>query len=68
MYKVDTRGMSCPQPVLMTKNALENSNSEIEVITDSPVAKGNIKRYATDKGYKVDEREEEDYTLLIIQK
>ncbi len=67
MLKIDTRGMSCPQPVLMTKKALENSDS-IEVLVDSPVAKGNILRYAKSNAYNVQEKTEGEDILLSIKK
>ena len=67
MLKIDTRGMSCPQPVLMTKKALQNNNS-IEVLIDSPVAKGNVIRYAKSNGYNVEENTEGEDILLFIKK
>lgn len=68
MLRVDTRGMSCPQPVLMTKKALGESSFGVEVLSDSKAATKNITRYAVDNGYKVEEKEEDDDLLLIIKK
>ena len=48
---VDTRGCSCPQPVLMTKKALAKE-SAIEVIVDNNTAKNNILRFAASQGCK----------------
>jgi TusA-related sulfurtransferase len=36
--------MSCPQPVLMTKKALEAESDGIDVIVDNNTAKGNVQR------------------------
>lgn len=45
MKEIDGRGLQCPQPVILTKKTLEESNdSEIVVIVDNEVAKENIKR------------------------
>lgn len=63
---VDARGRSCPEPVIMTKNAIESGQDNIEVLVDAQVAVENIKRFAASRGYKVevDEREEE-YSLVL---
>lgn len=68
MLKVDTRGMSCPQPVLMTKKGLEGAEKGIEVFTDSHSAIKNIKRFAIDNGYIIDEKKEDDFVILVINK
>jgi tRNA 2-thiouridine synthesizing protein A len=64
---VDARGRSCPEPVIMTKNAIESNPKEsIQVIVDAPVAVENITRFAKGKGYKVEvEKKDEEYTLNI---
>jgi len=48
---VDTRGMSCPQPVLMTKNAIKNSPGQVQVIVDNNTARGNVERFLKSSGY-----------------
>ena len=64
MNRIDTSGMSCPQPVLMTKNALEKNTDGLEILADNNTAKNNIKRFCTSKGYKVDIEDFEDKYLL----
>ncbi len=51
MDKIDTRGMSCPQPVLMAKNAVKNAPKEVHVIVDNNTAKGNVERFLKSSGY-----------------
>ncbi|KDR96353.1 Sulfurtransferase TusA [Peptoclostridium litorale DSM 5388] len=51
MDKIDTRGMSCPQPVLMTKNAVKSSPNEVHIIVDNNTAKGNVERFLKSSGY-----------------
>ncbi|MFZ3131904.1 MAG: sulfurtransferase TusA family protein [Desulfosporosinus sp.] len=53
MTQIDTRGMSCPQPVLMTKKALEVCSTEVTVLVDSKTAKANVERYLNLTGYTV---------------
>ena len=47
MYEVDARGFSCPEPVMMTMDALKNHGSEtIRVLVSSTNARDNIKELA----------------------
>lgn len=65
---VDARGCSCPQPVLMTKKALEKE-SQIEVLVDNNTAMNNVMRFAQSKGCKVSVKScsdaEGDFTVEI---
>ncbi|MDD3438834.1 MAG: sulfurtransferase TusA family protein, partial [Clostridiaceae bacterium] len=54
MKTIDTCGMSCPQPVLMTKKALDEEKDGIDVIVDNNTAKGNVQRYLKSVGYSVE--------------
>nr|WP_227762143.1 sulfurtransferase TusA family protein [Zhaonella formicivorans] len=65
---VDARGRSCPEPVVMTKNALDAFSGEVQVLVDTEVAKENVKRFAESQGYKVAINELEDEYKLIITK
>lgn len=53
MAQIDTRGMSCPQPVLMTKKALEVNSAEVTVLVDSKTARSNVERYLNSTGYTI---------------
>ncbi|MEQ8152138.1 MAG: sulfurtransferase TusA family protein, partial [Smithellaceae bacterium] len=47
MIEVNAKGLSCPIPVVKTKQAMEkNPQEEIVVFVDSNVAKENITRLA----------------------
>ena len=51
---VDCRGLSCPIPVLKTKEALESvSSGVVVVIVDNRASKENVKRFAEKAGCKV---------------
>lgn len=67
---VDARGLSCPQPVLMTLDAIKSgSDSELEVIVDNMASRENVVRAAESKGWKVsDIRDNADNTRIFIQK
>ena len=68
MITVDARGLSCPQPVLMTKDALEKHPEGCQVLVDAPAAKANVSRYAKKAGYTVVLSEQDDDTLITISK
>lgn len=64
LMQIDARGVSCPQPVLMTKKGLGSYPEGIDVIVDNATAKGNVERFMKKSGYnvKIEERSE-DYIL-----
>ena len=64
MKTIDTCGMSCPQPVLMTKKALNEEKDGIDVIVDNNTAKENVQRFMKNAGYSV-EIEEKDGTFVL---
>ena len=65
---VDARGRACPEPVLMTKKALEKNQEGIEVLVDNVTARENIKRFAGNLGFQVVvEEQDEDYLLKMTK-
>lgn len=68
MERIDARGISCPQPVLMTKNAVEKNPDRVEVLVDNNTAKNNVSRFLTNQGYKLEYKDEGEDTLIIARK
>ena len=67
--RIDTRGLSCPLPVVTTRNRLlEMKNGLLEVLIDTGTSKDNITRMAINEGWKVEVKEKEGEYLLIISK
>ena len=69
MITVDARGCSCPQPVLMTKKALEKEE-KIKVLVDNNTAKENVSRFARNKKYSLsveDGDAEGEYNIIIAK-
>lgn len=65
---VDARGLSCPQPVLMTLEEIKKLNKgEIEILVDTDTSKENVSRAAGSQKWQVQEiREEgEGYRIKI---
>ncbi len=51
---VDARGLSCPQPVLLTLNEMKKINKgEIIILVDTDTSKENVSRAATTQGWEV---------------
>lgn len=66
---VDARGRSCPEPVVLTKKAVDSYKSgNIEVLLDAQVAVENVTRFAKNKGFNVKKLEEEGEYKLVLQK
>ncbi|MCK9274944.1 MAG: sulfurtransferase TusA family protein [Syntrophales bacterium] len=68
--KIDARGLSCPQPVLMTLHAIKTEKAdEIEILTDTETSKENVVRSAARQGWSViDILEEEGNFRVKIRK
>jgi TusA-related sulfurtransferase len=65
---VDARGLSCPQPVLMTLGEIKKlGKEEIEVLVDTDTSKENVSRAAESQGWKVQDirGEGEGYRIAI---
>ncbi len=57
---VDARGLSCPQPVLMTMDEIKKVvKGEIVVLVDTDTSKENVSRAAQSKGWLVQAVQEE---------
>ena len=66
---VDTRGLSCPMPVIMVQKAIKkDAPATLEVLADAKVAVENITRLAATNGYQVAVTEDGlDYKLTLTK-
>lgn len=65
---VDARGLSCPQPVIMTLNKIkEVKEGEIVILVNTVTARENVSRAATSRGWTVADiqQEEEDHRITL---
>lgn len=53
MPTVDARGLSCPEPVLRAKRAIDAGAYPIEVLVDSVTQRENVRRAAEAAGCRV---------------
>ena len=44
--QVDARGLSCPQPVILVRNAIQAGNFPIEVLVETATSRENVQRVA----------------------
>ena len=67
--QVDARGLSCPQPVILTRQALQNSSEKnLTVLVDTMTQVYNCSRAAEKLGWKVEYEQQGDAFELKITK
>lgn len=58
---VDARGLTCPQPVIMTKKAMEEpGGEELTTIVNQTVALENVSKLAQSQGYEFEVKQDDD--------
>lgn len=67
MHKtLDARGLACPAPVLMTKNAVDEDRLDtVEVIVDNEAAKENVSRFLGSQQFSVSTSQEENVYKIL---
>jgi selenium metabolism protein YedF len=69
MKEIDARGLLCPQPVILTKKALEEIlEGEIVAIVDNITAKENVSRLASNLNYEYEVSEGQGCHYIKIRK
>ena len=46
MVEVDARGLSCPEPIMLTADALKNADGPVKVLVSEPHQKTNVEKLA----------------------
>lgn len=66
MERVDARGLSCPEPVILTRKALQSGAAAYEILVDNVTSRENVTRFAEHAGYTVGVSEKDgEYTLSL---
>lgn len=69
MKEIDARGLVCPQPVILTKKALEEiSEGEVVAIVDNITARENVSRLAANLNYEYEVSDREGCHYIKIRK
>ena len=70
METLDARGLSCPEPVVMMRQALLERPRSARMLVDAVAARENVSRYARSQGYDVTVTEAEaggEWTLDVTR-
>lgn len=63
---VDARGLSCPQPVLLTMNMIKELRSgELDILVDNEASRENVIRAASSQGWRVLKLETQGEEFII---
>ena len=62
--RVDARGLSCPQPVVLSARQVVAGTTDFEVVVDTEVSFENVKRYLVGKGFTIERSEGRDGIVL----
>lgn len=64
---VDTRGLSCPQPAMLARNAMQDTGcGQIEIMVDAGTAHQNVLRLAENMGWAVAAEPQPDGTIRLV--
>jgi TusA-related sulfurtransferase len=65
---VDARGLSCPQPVILARKAIQAGAFPIEVLVETVTSRENVRRAAEKLGCTVQVKEAGDEFKLTLTK
>jgi len=66
---VDARGLSCPQPVILTRRALQQTSvKDVIVLVDTMTQVHNCTRVAEKLGWQAEYEEKDDVFELTLRK
>ncbi len=66
MTEVDARGLSCPEPLMLTRNALKKNGTPVKVLVDDAIARTNIEKLVKKEGKKLTVNENgSEYEMII---
>jgi len=66
--QVDARGLSCPQPVVLTQKAIKDGKSSFEVLVSNVVSKENVIRCVQNNKMKAKVVENGDEFKIVVSK
>ena len=68
MNQIDTRGLSCPQPVVLVLSEIKTGNDEFKIILDSEASCENVKRLLNKNKLQFDIKEKSDHTVYHVKR
>ncbi len=67
MKEVDARGLSCPEPIMLTADALKGAKEAVKVLVSEPHQKMNVEKYAKEHGKTTEASEKDGYFEVVIK-
>lgn len=67
MKEVDARGLSCPEPLMLTAEALKGAKEAVKILVTEPHQKMNVEKYAKGHGRKPTSTEKDGYFEVVIE-
>lgn len=67
MKEVDARGLSCPEPLMLTAEALKSTNGPVKVLVSELHQKTNVEKFAKDHGRKAISKEKGSEFEIVIE-
>ena len=67
MKEVDARGLSCPEPLMLTADALKGASEAVKILVTEPHQKMNVEKYARDHGKKAKKKKKDGYFEVVIE-
>lgn len=67
MKEVDARGLSCPEPLMLTAQALKDADEAVKVLVTEAHQKTNVEKYAKDHGKTSESSEKDGYFEVVIK-
>ena len=66
MMTLDARGISCPEPLIMLKNALK-TEAQLTMLVDNKATLDNCEKFAKKQGFAVDVEKDGDTFKMQIR-
>ena len=67
MKEIDARGLSCPEPLMLTDEALKAGEGQITVLVSEPFQKTNVEKFVRAKGKNFTSGERDGYYTVTIE-
>ena len=67
MKEVDARGLSCPETLMLTAEALKGATEPVKVLVTEPHQKMNVEKFAKDHGKTPTSEEKDGYFEVVIE-
>lgn len=68
MKQIDTRGLSCPQPVIMVMDEIKKGSEKFEILLDSTASCENVKRVLNKNKLSFQTLENSEATVYVVQR